>query len=278
MTLQHVPASTSAQDAAAVIREHGYVIVDNLVPETLLDSFEEDCRQYLEKARFGDSQATGHLTQRVSSLIARSPTFRQMVLIELIHATAREVINCATEIHLSLAETIFLSPGSPAQFIHQDAMAYDSFPFGSSEVQMSSIWALTEFTEEMGGTRIIPGSHVLGEGRKFTQADTVAVEMERGSVLLYSGRVYHGSGENRSDKVRKALNVNYAAGWLRREENQYLSCPPEIARTLSRPLLELMGYKCVGGNGWFGDRMDPLGAVLDEFRDMPTSEDLPPEV
>ena len=61
--------------------------------------------------------------------------------------------------------------------------------------------------------------------------------MKRGSVLLYSAKIYHGSGANRWDKVRKALNVNYNAAWLRQEENQYLSCPPEIARTLSQPLL-----------------------------------------
>ena len=90
----------------------------------------------------------------------------------------------------------------------------------------------------MGATRLIPGSHMLGEGRQFEQSDTVPAEMKRGSVLLYSAKIYHGSGVNRSDKVRKALNVNYNAAWLRQEENQYLSCPPEIARTLPQPLLE----------------------------------------
>ena len=60
----------------------------------------------------------------------------------------------------------------------------------------------------MGATRLIPGSHMLGEGRQFEQSDTVPAEMKRGSVLLYSAKIYHGSGANRWDKVRKALNVN----------------------------------------------------------------------
>lgn len=269
MTLQHVPALTSAQDAAAVIREHGYVIVDKLVPDALLDRFEEECRPYFQEARYGDCEATGRLTRRVGSLIARSPAFREMVLNDFINATAREVVTAASAVQLSLAETIFLSPGSPAQFIHQDEMAFDMFPFGRHEVQMSTILALTDFTEEMGATRLIPGSHLLGEGQQFEQADTVAAEMKRGSVLLYSAKIYHGSGANRSDKVRKALNVNYSAAWLRQEENQYLSCPPDIARTLPRELLELMGYRCTGGSGWIGDRMDPLGAILDEFKETP---------
>ena len=39
-----------------------------------------------------------------------------------------------------------------------------------------------------------------------------------------------------------AINLTYCLGWLRQEENQYLSCPPEIARTLDRKLQTLLGY------------------------------------
>ena len=66
--------------------------------------------------------------------------------------------------------------------------------------------------------------------------------MDAGSVLLYTGTVFHGGGENRSDGDRTGLNITYALGWLRQEENQYLSCPPEIARTLDPELQALIGY------------------------------------
>ena len=85
--------------------------------------------------------------------------------------------------------------------------------------------------------------------------------MPRGSVLIYSGKLYHGAGSNKSDRVRKALDLGYAVGWVRQEENQYLSCPIEIARTLPEDLLRLMGYAGAHGYGGIGDRADPLTAI-----------------
>ena len=36
--------------------------------------------------------------------------------------------------------------------------------------------------------------------------------------------------------------MSYVVGWLRTEENNILSAPPEIARTLPRRAQELLGY------------------------------------
>ena len=66
--------------------------------------------------------------------------------------------------------------------------------------------------------------------------------MEAGSVLLYSGSVIHAGGENTTTADRVGLNLTYCLGWLRQEENQYLSCPPAIARTLEPALQALLGY------------------------------------
>jgi hypothetical protein len=54
--------------------------------------------------------------------------------------------------------------------------------------------------------------------------------------------VFHGGGASDSAGDRWGLNITYALGWLRQEENQYLSCPPEIARTLDPELQALLGY------------------------------------
>ena len=68
-------------------------------------------------------------------------------------------------------------------------------------------------------------------------------EMPKGSVLLYIGSLYHGGGANRSDAPRRGVNVGYTLSWLRQEENQYLACPPEVARELPEALARLAGYR-----------------------------------
>jgi ectoine hydroxylase-related dioxygenase (phytanoyl-CoA dioxygenase family) len=86
--------------------------------------------------------------------------------------------------------------------------------------------------------------------------------MPAGSVLFYTGSLYHGAGANQSDHVRSGLNITYAVSWLRQEENQYLSCPAEIARELPDDLLRLMGYaRGAYALGYVDDLRDPLEAL-----------------
>ena len=87
-------------------------------------------------------------------------------------------------------------------------------------------------------------------------------EMRRGSVLFYEGKVLHGGGANDSPADRRGVNITYAVGWVRQEENQYLACPPEIARTLDDDLLRLMGYRQGAfALGYVGDQQDPLSLL-----------------
>jgi ectoine hydroxylase-related dioxygenase (phytanoyl-CoA dioxygenase family) len=144
--------------------------------------------------------------------------------------------------------------------IHRDQWAFDFFPFPKGyEVQCNTIWALTDFTEKTGATRVIPGSNQYDDGLKFEEKDTIPAEMAAGSVLFYTGAIYHGGGANRSDETRWGLNITYARSWLRQEENQYLSVPHEIARELPEPLLRLIGYqRGAYALGYVDDLRDPI--------------------
>jgi ectoine hydroxylase-related dioxygenase (phytanoyl-CoA dioxygenase family) len=110
------------------------------------------------------------------------------------------------------------------------------------EPQVNTIWALTDFTAANGATQVIPGSQAWPDDRKAEPHEIARAEMRKGSVLLYTGTVFHGGGANTAGHDRWGLNITYSLGWLRQEENMYLSCPPDIARTLEPELQALVGY------------------------------------
>lgn len=117
-----------------------------------------------------------------------------------------------------------------------------------------------------GATRVCPGSHryrARGEGRRRpTDDEAVQAIMPKGSVVLYLGDCYHSGGANLSDELRWGLNVNYNLAHYRQEENQFLACPPHVARTLSPELQALVGYTMPGTSlGYFAEYQHPKDAL-----------------
>jgi ectoine hydroxylase-related dioxygenase (phytanoyl-CoA dioxygenase family) len=260
MSIQHFPATARADEVAAALREDGVAVVDRLVDAATMDSVRAELAPYMAATRTGPDEFSGHNTRRTGGLIARSPACRALVSHPTVLATVKDVLAKATNFHLHLTQVIAIGPGEPAQTIHRDQWAFDFFPFPVGyDVQCNTIWAMTDFTEENGATRVIPGSNKREDRLLFTPEDTVPAEMTKGSVLFYTGSLYHGAGSNRSNEVRCGINITYAAAWLRQEENQYLAVPHEIARELPVDLLRLMGYaRGAYALGYVDDLRDPI--------------------
>jgi ectoine hydroxylase-related dioxygenase (phytanoyl-CoA dioxygenase family) len=242
----------------------GCAIVERLVDPAQMDAARRQLAPWLDATPAGADAFAGRRTRRTGGLVARSPLCRDFVAHPLVLDVVGRVLAHATNFHLHLTQVIAIGPGEPGQLIHRDQWAFDFFPFPPGyEVQCNTIWAMTDFSEENGATRVIPGSHRLADKLQFQHADTVPAEMPAGSVVFYTGSMYHGAGANRSSDVRYGLNLTYALGWLRQEENQYLSVPLDIARTLPEPLLKLIGYaRGAYALGYVDDVRDPLDALL----------------
>ena len=263
MAIQHFPSDARSEDVAEALRRDGVAVIDRLVEPATMDRAERELAPYMAATKTGPDEFSGHNTRRTGGLIARSPTCRELVMSPAVLATVKEVLSKATNFQLHLTQVIAIGPGQPAQTIHRDQWAFDFFPFPQGyDVQCNTIWAMTDFTEENGATRVIPGSN-RGEDRLlFTEADTEPAEMTKGSVLLYTGSVYHGGGANRTSGVRCGINITYAMAWLRQEENQYLAVPREIARELPVDLLRLMGYaRGAYALGYVDDLRDPIEVI-----------------
>jgi ectoine hydroxylase-related dioxygenase (phytanoyl-CoA dioxygenase family) len=263
MGLVHLPAAAAAEEIHAVLERDGAVVIDDLASTELIDRIGEEMAPHIEATPSGSDDFSGRTTRRTGALVARSPASRQLVQHPLILDVTGRLLHRAKAFQLHLTQTIAIGPDSPAQAIHRDQWAFDFFEFPADyHVQCNTIWAMTDFTEDNGATRLIPGSQDWPNDFDHTIDETVPAEMTTGSCLLYTGKVYHGGGANRSGGTRIGLNITYDVAWLRQEENQYLSCPPDVAATLDDELLRLMGYQ-IGAYalGYIDDVRDPLEAI-----------------
>ena len=264
MSLRHFSAATAPTEIADALRQDGAAIVDRLIAVDLVDRVLAETKPHLDATSPGTDGFSGRRTRRTGSLIARSPATHGLVAHPTLIGVCDEILGAnATSYQLHLTQIIDIGPEEPAQMIHRDQWAWDSFPFPSGfEVEISTIWAMEDFTEHNGATRVIPGSHVWPDDRKPSPEETVPAEMDVGSVLIYTGSVFHGGGANHSDRARTAVNIDYCLSWLRQEENQYLSCPPEVAKDLPVSLAKLIGYsRGAFALGYYGDTQDPIEAL-----------------
>jgi ectoine hydroxylase-related dioxygenase (phytanoyl-CoA dioxygenase family) len=263
MPIEHLAASAGAERVVEALARDGCCVVDRLVEPGVLARLRAELEPWLEATPCGSDGFSGRRTRRTGGLVARSATARELVQHPLVLAAVKGLLRGATNFQLHLTQMIAIGPGEPAQAIHRDQWAFDFFPFPPGyEVQCNTIWAVDDFTALNGATRVVPGSHLQGDGLRFEEAQSEPAEMDAGSVFFYTGAVYHGAGANRSSSTRHGLNLTYARAWLRQEENQYLAVPQEIARELPEPLLRLMGYaRGAYALGYVDDLRDPLDVL-----------------
>lgn len=267
MELDHFPADADPAAVAAHLRRWGYAIVDDVVDDATMDRLAGEAAPWIDASATGRDEYDGKFTRRTGALIARCPTARELVMHPVVLATVGAFLNHVTSFQLHLTQIISIEPGETAQKLHRDQMAFDFFPFPADyHAQCNTMWALTDFTADNGGTHLVPGTGGVDDDEGLAMPGAQAA-MRRGSVLFYDGKVLHGGGANRSDRTRQGVNITYSVGWVRQEENQYLACPPDIARTLDDDLLRMMGYQeGAFALGYVGDQEDPLAVLRGERR------------
>jgi ectoine hydroxylase-related dioxygenase (phytanoyl-CoA dioxygenase family) len=254
--------------------EHGGVIVEDMIAPDVLARINHDVDPHLAAA----DPAMRHLnpaldaffgkrTRHVGGAAGKSRAVATEVLCHPIFLAACDRIlrpACA-RYQLNLAHVIDRGPGSEAQWLHRDELVWVHLPRPHPEVQVASMTALSEYTAEIGATRVVPGSHRWPLDR-IPEPDEIAVaEMSPGGTVIYLGSTIHGAGGNATaDRWRRGLHVSYVVGWLRTEENNYLAHPPELVRDLPRQAQELIGYAVhdaiadLGGYLGMLDLRDPI--------------------
>tara|TARA_B100001142_G_scaffold302392_1_gene328900 strand:+ start:50 stop:919 length:870 start_codon:yes stop_codon:yes gene_type:complete len=241
--LLYFEAEAESDEILKAFKENGACVILNLMKDGLKDRVLDELEPLIESTPDGSDDFTGKQTGRTGALVARSESSRELVMDRKITELATQFLEPYTDkIQLHLTQIIDIRPGQGAQPRHRDRLAWGRYLPDQIEPQFNTMWALTDFSEENGATRVVPGSVSWPADRRPSDDETVQATMPAGSVLLYSGSVIHGGGQNNSELNRTGINITYCLGWLRTEENQYLSCPPDVAKNLDHDLQEMLGY------------------------------------
>lgn len=236
----------ASANLASALRDSGYCIVPDLVPQATIEAFAADLDPVFAATPFGSGNFYGQRTKRFGSLLKRSIHAEALVREPIILAAVQSILGDACErIQLNVAQAIEIHPGAPRQFPHRDHDMWAGEK-GAHEFLVNVIWPLDRFTADNGATHIYPGSHgpagLAREARGEPLGEPLIAECAPGSAICFLGSTVHGAGANITDRPRRAVVFGYSLGWLKPYENLWLAYPPEVARTFSPELAALAGY------------------------------------
>jgi hypothetical protein len=247
----------SPENLYKALDQAGALVVTGVLAEDARERVKSELAPHLEAAPVGTDDPAAFYpgqTRRVTALVARSEEVGEIVL----HPTSQAICdqhllpNCE-RYHLHVTAALEVGPGSRSQILHREEDPFYFFKAPRPNLVLASMWAISDFTADNGGTLIVPGSHRWEADRKAEPHEVVSAEMPAGSVLYWCGGTLHGAGANVSDDWRYGVILTYSLGWLRQEENMYQDVPPHIAKRLSPELLERIGHTMHGGSLGFAD-------------------------
>ncbi|MDE0886276.1 MAG: phytanoyl-CoA dioxygenase family protein [Myxococcota bacterium] len=244
MALTYLDRKAPVGEIVKALRRDGAVAVTALARPATVDAVVAELRPNLDAAAAKEQSVfDGTKTRRFGAIMRSAPSAAELVDHELVVTLADEFLlpHCATY-QVSSLTAVEILPGEGAQALHRDDSLYP-IELAGMELQLSVMWALSDFTKENGGTRVVPGSHRFIRSWHLPDlSGWEAAVMPKGSALFYLGSTWHGGGANESTSMRTGLINTYCLGWLRQEANQYLETPPEVASKFNPRLRALLGY------------------------------------
>ena len=229
------------------LQDSGSVIIENVLSDEVLSGLSDDLRpEFDREGHLYQNTFNGHHTLRVGGVTKYSSHFPALLLHPTVLAIADAILKPHCEVYqVGSTTAIEILPGEDGQVLHADDACYPShlLPF---EAQISALWALDDFTVENGATRVVPKEMGVEKPEDAREEHVVQAVMPKGSVVIYLGSTIHGGGANLSDAPRKAVVNTYCLGWLRQEENQYLTLTKEEVAAQSDEMRRMLGFQAHG--------------------------------
>ena len=222
------------------IAANGYALIPDWLTSKRVRKLGEDLRREVNPIR--ELMPPDFTTVRAHNLLAKTRCVDDLVcdprLVALVHGVLGPYIQ------ISVVAMFDLLPGAKAQGLHQDDGLWP-IPRPHPPFVVNAVIAVDEFTKENGATQLVPKSHLWHDQtvKQPPEVTPIQVEMKPGTMLIWTGALWHGGGANNTNESRLAIDINFNLSYLAQQENQYVGVPRSEVEKMPERLQRLIGYK-----------------------------------
>ena len=276
------PAEGSLVAAMAHLDEHGYCVVEGAISAAAAAALRERLvEQAAAEAQLGETHELPDKKQLIYFLLNKGQGFRDLLFHPTMRALVEHVVGpryllSSYNGHLALpggstrfhtdqwwmpppttpAGQTLLRPGAIARDAHRGHYQLGEEGMSPAAIAPACVcnvmWTIDDFTAENGATIVVPGSHLCGrepDQELDADADWMPAVAPAGSFIVLDGRVWHSTGENRTDRPRIGLTTNFCAWQFRQQENLAMGVSAEVLAAAPPELLDLIGFRPDFGYG-----------------------------
>ena len=201
----------------------GWCVLKNIIPPSNVGAIRQATEAVIARHRNPAApKSIGHLPGHINYDQSLAPYLTAAPLMDLFEATL------GPNFKISFTTGTINYPGNERGDWHADwpfnqrNAGSIRAPYPDVLMHLTTIWMLSPFTKDNGGTLVVPGSHrasnnPTGDHRIDPQAPystETYVTGPAGSVLIMDSRLWHASSPNTSDGPRVGVVVRYAPWWL----------------------------------------------------------------
>lgn len=260
LTVQTLPPPTRDFDQAlADLREFGLCIMPDALDTATLQRAHDAFYRAADDDRTRRREVKGFAldrnehNQRIWNLLNRDRVFSDLAEHPRALRFVRETLGWPAL--LSNISGNITDPGATKGVLHADQVFVPQ-PWPAKPQGINVAWCLDDFTAENGATEVVVGSHRLHRMPTEHDADVAMVPAvaPAGSLIAFESRLWHRSGANTTDDVRRAAVFPfYTTPIYRTQENWFLSLEPGFARYASETMQTLLAYKSEGFGLVYGE-------------------------
>jgi ectoine hydroxylase-related dioxygenase (phytanoyl-CoA dioxygenase family)/predicted MFS family arabinose efflux permease len=259
--IERVPFGVEPEKLLEIVRRNGCVVIEGVLNAEQVAAVNRELDEAFEKEKFAGDWVPendpfrgflGKKTKRVMHCVAKSPTYCNEVLgSPMIYAYAKAVLRDAgPDVSIMATQGMGLLPGQPAQDLHRDQQYQFLEKLGADQpcVLCNMMLALVDFTDEIGATRVIPGSHQWKAWYREPKKEmAIPAVMKAGDIFFFDGKTIHGGGANRtSDTMRRSISTGFVSSLMSFggvEEAHTFAMSLDQVRQMPAQVQKMLGFR-----------------------------------